>query len=52
MPPHNGAAANAIGFDEEHDLVNHVYAIHMPLVVVREHLLQQEVLQELHDFCL
>ena len=52
MPPHHGAAANAIGFDNDHDLVTQVEDIQMSMEVLREHLLQQKVLQELHGFCL
>ena len=52
MPPHHGAAANAIGFDDGHDLVTQVGEVQMSMEVLREHLLQQEVLQELHNFCL
>ena len=52
MPPHHGAAANAIEFDDGHDLVTQVDKVQMSMAALREHLLQQEVLQELHDFCL
>ena len=50
MPPHHGAAANAIGFDNDHDLVTQVEEVQMSMAVLREHLLQQKVLQELHSF--
>ena len=52
MPPHHGVVANAIGFDDDHDLVTQVEEIQMSMTVIREHLLQQKVLQELHGFCL
>ena len=52
MPPYHGASINAIRLDDGHDLVTHVEEIQMSITVLREHLLQQEVLQELHDFCL
>ena len=40
MPPHHGAAANAIGFDDGHDLVTQVGEVQMSMKVLREHLMQ------------
>ena len=44
IPPHHGATANAIEFDDNHDLVTQVDEVQMLMAVLREHLLQQEVL--------
>ena len=44
MPPHHGAAINVIGLDDGHGLVTHIEEIQMSMTVLREHLLQQEVL--------
>ncbi|XP_058764547.1 uncharacterized protein LOC131638004 [Vicia villosa] len=51
MPPHAGAT-NAIEWCDEHILVTGVDGIKMPLAIVRERLVQQGVLHELHNFCL
>ena len=52
MPPHPGATVNAIEEGSEQILVTKVDEIKISLRIVREHLLEHEVLQELHDFCL
>ncbi|XP_058784259.1 uncharacterized protein LOC131659032 [Vicia villosa] len=51
MPPHAGAT-NAIELCDEQISVTDVNEIRMPLAIVREHLVQQGILRELHDFCL
>ncbi|XP_058757473.1 uncharacterized protein LOC131630741 [Vicia villosa] len=51
MPPHTGAT-NAVELCDEQVLVPDVDEVKMPLATVREHLVQQGVLCELHDFCL
>ena len=51
MPPHAGASANAIEVVDEQVLVTKVDEIKIPLAVVKEHLLKQGVMQQLHDFC-
>ncbi|XP_058787550.1 uncharacterized protein LOC131661907 [Vicia villosa] len=43
---------NAIESCDEQVLVTDVNEVKMPLAIVREHLVQQGVLHELHDFCL
>ncbi|XP_058783483.1 uncharacterized protein LOC131658172 [Vicia villosa] len=51
MPPHTGAT-NAVELWDEQILVTDVNEVKMPLATVKEHLVQQGVLCELHDFCL
>ena len=52
MPPHPGAAVNAIEESIEQTLVTKVDEIKMSLGTVREHLLEHVVVQEIHDFFL
>ena len=52
MPPHPGSAVNDIEESSEQPLVTKVDEIKMSLGTVRKHLLEHEVLHELHDFCL
>ncbi|XP_058726007.1 uncharacterized protein LOC131597320 [Vicia villosa] len=51
MPPHAGTT-NAIELCDEQVLVTDVDEIKMSLATVKERLMQQGVLHELHDFCL
>src|SRR3954469_3396258 len=51
MPPHAGTT-NAVELCDEQILVTDVNEVKMPLAMVREHLVQQRILCELHDFCL
>ncbi|XP_058764021.1 uncharacterized protein LOC131637455 [Vicia villosa] len=51
MPPHVGTT-NAMESCDEQILVTDVNKVKMPLATVREHLVQQGILHELHDFCL
>ncbi|XP_058725708.1 uncharacterized protein LOC131597002, partial [Vicia villosa] len=43
---------NAVELCDEQILVTDVNEVKMPLAIVREHLVQQRILCELHDFCL